>query len=110
MTNNTDRAAEVIADALRPALTIADGIGRDLARILATAGVLADDLPAPTSYRGDGQPEWLVPGLAKIYVDCGIVVFELDNPDDEELTNGGAKMLALALLAAVNYAEKVMPE
>lgn len=40
MTTNIDRAAEVIADALRPALSIADGIGQDLARRLADAGTL----------------------------------------------------------------------
>ena len=53
MTTNIDRAAEVIADALRPAFSIADGIGHDLARILADAGLLAPDLPEPTMDMAD---------------------------------------------------------
>lgn len=43
MNNNVERAAKIIADALRPALLTADGIGRDLAHLLADAGMLMPD-------------------------------------------------------------------
>ena len=40
---NFDRAAEIIADAFRPGLLTADGLGRDIARLLNDAGLLAPD-------------------------------------------------------------------
>ena len=53
MTTNINRAAEVIAEALRPALSIAAGIGDDLARLLADAGYITPDLPEPTMDMAD---------------------------------------------------------
>lgn len=53
MTTNQDRTAEVIADAIRPSMReFADGIGVDLAAVLADARVLAPDRPEDRPIEG----------------------------------------------------------
>ena len=70
MTTNIDRAAEVIADAFRPGFGgAAPAIGRDLAHLLADAGVLAPALP-------DG---WRLAD----HEDHGRVIVTTPTPDDD---------------------------
>ena len=94
MTTNIDRAAGVIADALRPALSTADGIGHDLARALADAGLLTPDLQELSESSEAG-----VTAFGQVYVRYGV--------DDLHMTPAEARALALALIAAADHAEEV---
>lgn len=105
MTTNIDRAAEVLYN---------EGVGSGetryyLAHRLADAGLLAPDLPEPTS------SGWVVNTklVREVTLGVGAKVALLPHGiefQETHITPTEARELALALLAAANHAEKDMAE
>lgn len=114
MTTNTDRAADLIADATIPLGTsVARGIDRAIlaAQTLADAGLLMPDLPGPYVGEESGIADWYATGWEISFYpapNTHEIVIEnrnrLGKPYRIHPTN--AKEFAYALLAAANYAEQ----
>ncbi|GEM_PF-6242385 len=59
MTNNFDRAREIIAEGLSEGLHVsATSTATQITHRLVAAGLLAPNLPKPTIIHGDGRQEW----------------------------------------------------
>lgn len=110
---NIDRTAEIIADAFRPALLGANGIGHDIARLLNDAGLLMPDLPPVTLDDFDRQSVTVGPASPEGARDTrtGRVLLEQDG---RIFTTGvpapyrsidQARAHALAILSMCNHAE-----
>ena len=116
MTNNIDRIAEVIRR-VDGDHTLGAGA---LAEALAAAGRRAPNLPEPHTFP-NGEREWYTPdGWVNLDTD-GTITMVADERDEDDIAAGAemepgelaftriseARNLALALLAAADYAEGV---
>lgn len=95
---------EVIDDNL-PSNPETAGVDEAIAEALAEAGLIAPDLPKPTSQ--EGSPTWIKHpyGVSVEKDPCGNG-YVISTPYAEWENPGGARKVALALLAAANYAEE----
>lgn len=108
--NNQDRAAEVIGDLFADAFLNHKGLGRDIARNLHEAGLLAPErvLPHPNPPIDVHKPAWEVPELPDKWV--SVLAKKIWITDShgwgKSITTDQARNLAHALLAAAEYAEE----
>lgn len=78
----------------------------DVAQALADAGLLMPDLPEPTRWKQNEEPEWdacyttVTPAGYE-----GRIIVE-DSDEKWEASAGNVRDLALAMLAAADYAER----
>ena len=105
---NIDRAAEVLW-LLEPHLSTSecDDQARELAQALAdaTPPLLMPDLPEPTRWKQNEEPEWDACDTTVSPAGYeGRVIVE-DSEGQWEASAGDIRALALAMLAAANYAE-----
>lgn len=104
--SRVDEAAQVIAEALRPALgAMSDGVGMDISQALAAEGLLAPELPGPEE--DNGNTFWSFRNLDVFYEDGGDSICV---QDDEGMgwivPTEDSRQLAHMILAACDHAEK----
>lgn len=96
---NIDRAADIVRE------NSFSRRSEDVAQALADAGLLMPDLPEPTRWKQNEEPEWdacyttVSPAGYE-----GRVIVE-DSDEKWEASAGDIRALALAMLAAAAYAE-----
>lgn len=109
---NIDRAAEVLSDWADSEGGLAS-IDRDYdgdltggAEDLADAGLLIPDLPEPTRWKQNEEPEWdaCETTISPVGYEGRVLVEE--EYDRWEASSANIRALALALLAAADYAER----
>ena len=107
--SNQDQAAEVISGLFEDAFLNHEGLGRDIARSLHEAGLLAPErvLPHPNPPIDVHKPAWEVPELPDKWVSAFInKVWITDSHGwGKSMTADQARNLAEALLSAINYQE-----
>jgi len=108
--SNQDQAAEVISGLFEDAFLNHEGLGRDIARSLHEAGLLAPErvLPHPNPPIDVHKPAWEVPELPDKWVSAFIKKVWITDSHGwgKSMTTNQARNLAHALLAAAQYAEE----
>lgn len=102
--NNQDQAAEVIGDLFADAFLNHEGLGRDIARSLHEAGLLAPDLPEPDVR--DTIDWWTRLASVLLNEDGERISIIFDNHWVDAPSPDHVRELALALLAAAQYTEE----
>lgn len=108
--NNYSEALKLISKVIDdnlPSIEEADGVDEAIAEALLEAGLIAPDLPEPTSFNHRGEPYWETDGNARVRTP-GFLPVALIGPFLEgwDMHPPEARDIAYALLAAANYAEE----
>lgn len=107
MTTNIDRAAEILAGYPPPHLSYQehDDECYEIIRAFVAEGLLMPDLPEPTRWKQNEEPEWDARDTTVSPAGYeGRIIVE-DSDEKWEASAGDIRALALAMLAAAAYAE-----